>query len=212
MYRNHESFGYCNLTNCLQVASDKADELANTYNEFSDDIYRYPIMVVNLYTHHIPKLHSKVNNHLVAETEDTVLQVYSKLLSYAITILSSIFSNKRLTVFRGQPCRYAIPKMGETYGFVRFLSTSLSPIVALKFGHSASCATFIQIDNAIGLPLRPFSKFPGEEEILIDQTALFHVQNNLNDSAMNDTVIKDEIFHWSKKLAAWQHGRTKLVS
>ena len=157
-------------------------------------------MVVNLFTREYPKLYSHVNKHLLLGSEDKVLQVYSGLLSTAISILSPFFDFVRVTVFRGQPCHYAISKKGEPFRFGRFLSTSLAPDVALKFALSAACGTFIQLDNVIGLPMRPFSAFPGEEEILLDNNALFHVQNNLNDSAQNDVVTKDEIFHQMRKI------------
>ena len=201
LYRAHNSYGYCSVINCLELASNKAEELANIYGVFSDDQYRYPIMVVNLYIHQPPKIYSQVNKHLLLGSEEKVWQVYSDLLSKALSILSPLFNmENKITVYRGQECRHAIPKEGETHRFGRFLSTSLEPFVALSFALKTSCSAFIQIDNAVGLRAKIFSSFPGEEEIIIDHNALFYVRSNLNDSARHDVVTKDKIYHQLHKL------------
>ena len=197
LYRAHRTYDSCGRIHCLETASDKADELTTSYEVFRDDKYRYAIMTVNLYTNHLSKIFVHVNNYLVSDSTDKVWLVYSDLLSKAIKTLSPLFNvdSKGLTVYRGQECHYAIPKAGETYRFGRFTSTSLEPIVALRFAHTVACSTFIEIDNTIGLPAKILSAFPGEEEIIIDHDALFHVRRNLNDSTRHDVVIKDEIYH-----------------
>ena len=197
LYRAHLTYDSCGRIHCLKTASDKADELATSYEVFRDDKYRYAMMVVNLYTNHLTKIFVHVNYYLVSDSTDKVWLVYSDLLSKAIKILLPLFNvdSKGLTVYRGQECHYAIPKAGETYRFGRFTSTSLEPSVALSFAHTVACSTFLEIENAIGLPAKIFSAFPREEEIIIDHDALFHVRRNLNDSARHDVVIKDEIYH-----------------
>ena len=192
LYLNEPKFKYF-AEESLNDANEKFNDIARSDSHFNN-LVKYPVIIVNLYTQEVPKIYGKVNSQLGKGTVEEIWKRYTNLLVKAIDILSPLVNKdcQRYTVYRGQGC-YPIADVKQNYTFGRFLSTTFNPEVAFEFVESLDCSTIIKIENATGLPVYMFSAFPTEEEVIIKYNAVMHVKAKFNDSEKNNAIIREMI-------------------
>lgn len=199
LYRADPSFQICGSW-CMNKATEKFKEIVKSDARYDSDKYKYPIIIVNLYTQEWPKIYHIVNMQLLLNSIEYVWQVFNDLLTRAIDILSPMVNKRcqRFTVYRGQGCYHPV-----TNTFGRFTSTTFNPHVALSFPFNTDCRAFIKIENATGLPSQIFSAYQSEEEVILKSNAVFNVKKKLNDSENQENDVREMIKMEMHKLVPW---------
>ncbi|NXV80520.1 NARE ribosyltransferase, partial [Atlantisia rogersi] len=95
------------------------------------------------------------------------------LLTEALRALRDDQPRQCYHVYRGVKDIIFTAQPGQTVRFGKFTSTSLEKMRAEKFGTD----TFFSVKTCYGVPIRDFSFFPEEEEVLIPPFEIFEVTN-----------------------------------
>lgn len=197
-FKTSSSWSQCVQQNCLVNAENKYYDLSKKSSDYSSPDLKHPVMIVYLYTIAYPRIHDIVNSWLdtTNKEDDSWMSVFSVLLQLAMDRLSIIVRKNcksTLPVYRGQYCQYDMKlAVGDKSRFLRFVSTSYNPEVALGFG--GYCPMVIEMINATkGLPLGLFSQFPGEEEVLIKPGTQFIVTQYLTDQGQIKAAWENKV-------------------
>lgn len=96
------------------------------------------------------------------------------LLSRALHTLRESQTQPCHNVFRGVRGTRFTAQQGTVVRFGQFTSSSLRKKVAESFGQD----TFFSVETCYGVPIKEFSTFPGEDEVLIPPFEQFRVTNS----------------------------------
>lgn len=96
------------------------------------------------------------------------------LLSRALHTLRESQTQPCHNVFRGVRGTRFTAQQGTVVRFGQFTSSSLRTKVAESFGQD----TFFSVETCYGVPIKEFSTFPGEDEVLIPPFEQFRVTNS----------------------------------
>nr|NP_001028818.1 erythroblast NAD(P)(+)--arginine ADP-ribosyltransferase precursor [Gallus gallus]AAX15960.1 GPI-anchored ADP-ribosyltransferase [Gallus gallus]AAX15961.1 GPI-anchored ADP-ribosyltransferase [Gallus gallus] len=96
------------------------------------------------------------------------------LLSRALHTLRESQTQRCHNVFRGVRGTRFTAQQGTVVRFGQFISSSLRKKVAEFFGLD----TFFSVETCYGVPIKEFSTFPGEDEVLIPPFEQFRVTNS----------------------------------
>ncbi|NXC38444.1 NARE ribosyltransferase, partial [Penelope pileata] len=95
------------------------------------------------------------------------------LLSQALRTLRESQPQSCHQVYRGVRGTRFTAQQGKSVRFGQFTSSSLHKKVAESFGQD----TFFSVETCYGVPIKDFSTFPGEDEVLIPPFEHFNVTN-----------------------------------
>ncbi|NXV77163.1 NARE ribosyltransferase, partial [Atlantisia rogersi] len=139
-----------------------------------------PVQAIALmaYTLHRPRLYKELNMavHEAGRSPDEYLinfhfKALHFLLTEALRALRDDQPRQCYHVYRGVKDIIFTAQPGQTVRFGNFTSTSLEKMRAKKFGTD----TFFSVKTCHGVPIREFSLFPTEEEVLIPPFEIFKV-------------------------------------
>jgi hypothetical protein len=113
--------------------------------------------------------------------ESSVWREAGILINQALEILGL---QKVSVVYRG--CPYSLDFTLPQFIFGQITSTTTNPKVAEMY---TGCKTFILIEDALGVDIRPYSQIPDESEVLLQSTNIYLVEKHTR----NVTEIQQEM-------------------
>lgn len=138
----------------------------NNFNSWLKDLSVKENEAVYMYMYH---WHKNINNSLRDNTPDELAYNLSKAINNAPVMAG--------TFYRGGT-RVPDVKVGDTYLYESFLSTSMNPHIAAKFMNRDK--VFYQIDTSVGGA--PLASDMNEEEVLLNYGHEFQVENIIHDA------------------------------
>ncbi|XP_065586392.1 erythroblast NAD(P)(+)--arginine ADP-ribosyltransferase-like [Cyrtonyx montezumae] len=110
------------------------------------------------------------------------------LLSRALLTLRESQPQRCFHVYRGVKGTRFTAQRGSTVRFGHFTSSSLRKKVAESFGQD----TFFSVETCYGVPIKEFSTFPGEDEVLIPPFEHFKVTNVTYDEGRSFIQLRSQ--------------------
>ncbi|XP_060580062.1 uncharacterized protein LOC132736859 [Ruditapes philippinarum] len=195
LFRDFERLkAYDGILDCIEVGKSKMISLREHGEIVRNRDMEYAGTLINMYSNPSCSLSkkemlgvffTKVNKELRSGRtngpESSVWREAGILINQALEILGL---QKVSVVYRG--CPYSLDFTLPQFIFGQITSTTTNPKVAEMY---TGCETFILIEDALGVDIRPYSQIPDESEVLLQSTNIYVVEKHTR----NKTEIQQEM-------------------